>query len=86
MGPAKPIYQKFRRLGIFGYKEVLASAGGDPNADVMAMRFSGSRPLHQPFSWERVQALFGANGINSKLFSPTEIPTEMYFQIKGIKS
>jgi predicted nucleic acid-binding protein/ribosomal protein S18 acetylase RimI-like enzyme len=86
VGPAKSTYRQFRRLGIFGYKEVLASAGGDENAHVMAMRFSGSRPLAQPFSWGEIQALFRANAINSKLLSPTKIPTELYFQIKDFKS
>jgi hypothetical protein len=40
-GPAKAIYKKYRRFGVFGWKEVLAIAG-KPEGEITAIRFSHS--------------------------------------------
>lgn len=39
-GTAKTIYKKYRRFGVFGWREVLATAGGKPDGEITALRFS----------------------------------------------
>jgi len=84
VGPARQIFRKFRRLGIFGFKEVLQVAGGDAESDVMALRFSDTRALVRPVSWDAMRSTLAAEGINSTLVSPTNIPIQLYFKLKGI--
>jgi hypothetical protein len=46
-GPAKVIYKKYRRFGVFGWKEVLAIAG-KPEGELTALRFSHSESFTNP--------------------------------------
>ena len=46
-GPAKTIYKKYRRFGVFGWKEVLAIAG-KPEGEITAIRFSHSEAFSNP--------------------------------------
>jgi hypothetical protein len=38
-GTPKQLFAKFRHLGVFGWKHVLAAAGGKPENKLMAFRF-----------------------------------------------
>lgn len=84
IGTAKTIFRKFRRLGIFGYKEVLEIAAKDSTAQVMAMRFSCSRMLERPIPWIEIKSMLHQHDVKSILISPTRIPTDLYFKLRGL--
>lgn len=44
----KDLYRRFRRLGVYSWKDVFDTAGGELNREVMALRFSRTEPfLHE---------------------------------------
>jgi hypothetical protein len=74
IGPATETYRRFRRLGIYEWRDVLATAGGDPNSNVMALRFGKTRMLAHPVSHRDLQNRLRAQGVKTQLQSPVEIP------------
>jgi hypothetical protein len=82
IGPAKELYRRYRRLGIYEWEDVLETAGGDPRGEVMAFRFGGTELFRWPVTFERLQELLNArNGIGNPLASPVAIGTDLFFDI-----
>lgn len=48
VGPAKDLYRRFSRLGVYTWRDVLSQAGDDPQADIMAFRFCATEMLPHP--------------------------------------
>lgn len=48
VGRAKDLFNRFRRLGVYEWKEVLRTAKDVPNGHIMALRFSNTELLSNP--------------------------------------
>jgi predicted nucleic acid-binding protein/GNAT superfamily N-acetyltransferase len=48
IGRAKDLFRRFRRLGVYEWRDVLRTAKGDGNNYIMALRFSNTELLSQP--------------------------------------
>jgi hypothetical protein len=80
LGPVKEIFRKFRRLGVFTWSDVLATAKGDAFGNVMAFRFSGTERFTRPVGFRHAQEILGTGcGQKSQFQSPTEV-TSMVFE------
>jgi len=77
-GPAKSVFKQLRRLGVYTWDEVLATAHGDPNAPIIGIRFSGTELLAHPVQLkELLSILTTERGVTPKLTTALHLrPTE----------
>lgn len=55
VGPAKALFKRFSRLGVFSWQNVLNTAGQDPDGNLMAFRFAATELLPQPIPMQEVR-------------------------------
>jgi ribosomal protein S18 acetylase RimI-like enzyme/predicted nucleic acid-binding protein len=80
-GTPKRLFSRFRRLGVYEWKHVLATADGQHDKEIMAFRFDDTELLPRPIGWQRFQAILAANGKSNPLQGPVEIPSHVFGQI-----
>ncbi len=89
VGPATDLYREFRRLGVYGWKDVLKTAKGDPHGQIMALRFDDTERFAHPLKWDDFQDVLGRHGKRTNVQSPVEIPeaalVELYRRGYGIE-
>lgn len=76
-GPAKVLFNEFRRLGVFERRDILAIAGGDLTKDILALRFSDTELFEQAFPGAQAKAL----GIHNNFTSPVEVSETAFAEI-----
>ncbi len=76
-GPAKVLYSRYRRLGIYEWREILATAKGDPFGPIMALQFADTEQFSTPVELETLRSL----GISSTFQSPTRITEDQFARI-----
>lgn len=79
-GTPKQLFPRFRRLGVFAWRDVLATADGEIDKEIMAFRFDGSELL-RPVHWNEFQPILKRNGVNTNLESPCAIPANVFGEI-----
>ncbi|MGL4400428.1 MAG: hypothetical protein ACRCXD_11210 [Luteolibacter sp.] len=47
-GTPKELFSRFRRLGVYRWKDLMATAKGNPNAQLTALRFSHTETFPHP--------------------------------------
>ncbi|NEP14268.1 MAG: GNAT family N-acetyltransferase [Symploca sp. SIO2C1] len=57
IGKPKELYKRFRRLGIYEFKNVLKTAKGDFQQEIMAIMFSDTEPFSQPIELIEIQQI-----------------------------
>ena len=57
--PAHVAYNKYKRLGVYEWQQVLSISGGDPDGPVMVIRFCDIEVFRNPIDRHRVSALLG---------------------------
>jgi predicted nucleic acid-binding protein len=78
-GPAKALFSRFRRYGVFGWEDVVRIANGDPHGELMAFRFGHTEVFHPGVSLDRVRALARDAGMGNLLLqSPFPITSEAF--------
>jgi len=75
-GPAKELFKRHQRIGIYQWRDILETADGNPFNAIMAIRFADSEPFTQVVPVEFVRNL----GINSQFQSPTRITEEQVYR------
>jgi GNAT superfamily N-acetyltransferase/predicted nucleic acid-binding protein len=80
-GLPKQLYAQYRRLGVYGWQEILDTANNDINCELMALKFSCSQMLDKPIMWKDLQQLLGKHDIKSNLQSPLRISNEVVYDI-----
>lgn len=76
-GPAKALFNEFRRLGVFEWREILAIAGGDSAKEILVIRFADTELFEQPFPGEQAKDL----GIRNNFTSPVKAPETAFAEI-----
>ena len=76
-GPAKVLFNEFRRLGVFEWRDILAMADGDPTKEIIAMRFADTELFDQPFPGAQAKPL----GILNNFTSPVKVPETAFAEI-----
>lgn len=89
VSPAKDLYREFRRLGVYGWGDVLKTADGDPEGRIMALRFDDNELFPNPLKWDDFQGILDRHGKRTNIQSPVEIPeaalVELYRRGVGIE-
>lgn len=81
IGKPKDLFKQFRRLGIYEWEDVYATAKNNLNNEIMALRFSDTEMLNKPLPWDDVTKKLEAAGIKTQLQSPCKIPERIFFSI-----
>ena len=76
IGPAKAVYRRFKRLGVYEWRHVIKTAKNDPDGDVMALRFTRTELLPNCIQFNRIQELLQDR--NNQLISPIAITPDEF--------
>lgn len=77
---AKTLYGRHRRIGVYEWREVKATANGDPRGKIMALRFADTEQFQTPIAVPALRDL----GITSTFQSPTRISEDQFAHIYRI--
>lgn len=77
----KIIFNLFKRLGIYEWKDVYETAKGDINNEIMAIKFSHTQLFSNPVKRERIEKITEENNHGLQLFSPYNISQEVFIEI-----
>lgn len=78
VGPPKDLYRRFRRLGIYAWRDVLKAADGRIDQNIMAIRFTDTELFRTPISWGKLTEMLKTHDITTQIQSPTIIPPEAF--------
>jgi GNAT superfamily N-acetyltransferase/predicted nucleic acid-binding protein len=79
----KPLFSRFRRLGVYRWEDVLRVAGGDMNREIMAFRFSGTETFEYPVDRSDLRRIW-MDGLGRDFhppMSPVSVPKEAFLRI-----
>jgi ribosomal protein S18 acetylase RimI-like enzyme len=75
------LFARFKRLGVYDWRDLQETAGGDESKPIMAFRFDDTELL-RPIGFEKVQEILIANGLKRNQFqSPLLISPHVFGQI-----
>lgn len=78
-GPAKSVFSRFERYGVFEWKNVLDLAKGKPHGIVQAFRFEHTEPFDTPVPLERIRDLARETRVGDIVFqSPSRVSSEFF--------
>ncbi|NPV53645.1 MAG: GNAT family N-acetyltransferase [Firmicutes bacterium] len=72
------LYRRFRRLGVYTWRDVLRGVHGRPDSVMMAIRFSNTELFANPIPWQVLQDILQAEGHKSQIQSPLRIPNRIF--------
>ncbi|MFW6116348.1 MAG: GNAT family N-acetyltransferase [bacterium] len=82
VGKPKPLFRRFQRLGIYDWPDVLRTAKGSTENELMALRFSNTELLRNPISLEELrQILRDTEDKHPVLQSPQQISPESFARL-----
>jgi hypothetical protein len=79
----KPLFKRFRRLGVYTWKDVFETADKDLNKRITALRFHDTALLAKPIVWKDFQSILKAFDVRTQLESPARIPSAAFNEIYG---
>ena len=78
-GPAKEVFSRFKRYGVFKWEDVRKVAKGDPFGPIEAFRFGHTEPFKKPVDLSRVRTLADRLGeAEPFLQSPSRVSAELF--------
>ena len=82
IGVPKQLFQRFRRLGVYQWKDVLDKADGNHGKEIMAFRFSNTESFKRPLPWDELQNLLvEETGKGNQIQNATRISSQCFFKI-----
>lgn len=83
VGKPKPLFKRFQRLGVYEWRDVLHTAKGEFERDIMAVRFHDTEPLPS-VDWDTFQGILRGYGIRTNLESPARISSTVFNEIYAL--
>jgi GNAT superfamily N-acetyltransferase/predicted nucleic acid-binding protein len=77
----KNLYRRFRRLGIYEWKNVIDLAGGDLNRKILALRFSNTELFTSPIPFETFRDTLLRHGCRSPLISFFRVSSQVFSEL-----
>jgi hypothetical protein len=77
VGPAKILFGRYRRIGVYEWPQILETADGDKMGDIMALRFADTELFATPVEVPVLRGL----GIKSLFPSPTAITEDQFTEV-----
>lgn len=81
-GPARDVFRRFRRLGVYEWSDLLEMTDGDTQAEVTAYQFALTERFALPVPWSRLQEILGLHqGHGNPIASPVRIPSSAFIEL-----
>ncbi len=83
----KKLYNRYKRLGVYQFKQVVELAKGDYSKKIMAICFGRTEQFNSPIDWSTIQqALKKYDGKKNQIQNPIRISRDLfeYFYNKGV--
>ncbi len=77
----KSLYSRFRRLGIYEWRQVYETAGNNVENEIMAIKFSHTELFDTPVSWSDMQMILKNRGVKTTLESPISVDPGVFIEI-----
>ena len=86
VGKPKELFRRFRRFGVYEWKEVLDTAGAE-DGNLMAIEFTNTELFQCPIGWSVLQSVLHTHGRDNYTFpSPVSIDEGLFFSLYSIGS
>ena len=78
----KALYSRYKRLGVYKWRDVLRVAGNRIDTNIMAFRFSGTEVFHNPIHLDELRSIWKTE-LNKSFVprGPSLIPKDFFFQL-----
>ncbi len=80
IGQPKEIYRRYRRFGVYEWRDVLNTAGS-LEGEVMAVQFTDTELFERPVDWTTIQSILHRYGKHSTFPSPVRIDEEVFVDL-----
>jgi predicted nucleic acid-binding protein len=77
----KILFSRFRRLGVFTWKDILRISKEDISKDIMTFHFRSTEIFKNPIKREILQDIWKARELNFHIQAPIPIPLEQFFDL-----
>lgn len=77
----KPLYKKYRRLGVYKWNDILKTANNDCSNKIVAMHFGQTELFRMPITWKNIQQILEGLSLNKSIISATPIPADIFMKI-----
>lgn len=82
IAPAKQLYSRYRRLGVYEWRDIQRAAGDNPHGDLMGVRFGPTECFKQPVGRDTIkEILSGENLRMPPLSTAYELSTRAFEEI-----
>lgn len=81
VGCPKDLYRRYRRLGVYEWEQVYATANRDIKSEIMALKFTDTEHFENPIKWDEMQSILEEKGIKTRLMTPERIPPSVFRRI-----
>ncbi len=79
----KLLFKRFQRLGVYEWPDLVETAKGDYDRNIMAIQFHDTEPIG-PAKWDTFQTILKRHGILTQLQSPCRIPPTVFNEIYAL--
>ena len=77
-GTARNLFRRYSGLGILDWNQIHSMCDGDPDTDIMALKFSHTFPFRRPISLEHLRVIYEEEGASLVLQSPSQVPRSTF--------
>lgn len=84
VGKPKELFKRFRRLGVYDWRNVYKLSRKDIDREIMAIKFSYTESFSSPVPWVKFQEILKDENCPSRIQSPHRITPEAFFEIYRI--
>ncbi len=81
IGKPKDLYKKFRRLGVYQWKNVFDTAKNNLEQEIMAVTFSYTHQLEHPLEWKVFQEILTRHSVKTNLQSPIAVRMDAFNEL-----
>jgi hypothetical protein len=82
IAPPKEVFRRFKRIGIYEWRDVFGLAKNDLENEIMAFRFSKTELMRTPVAWNVLQTVLQRKtGKGSQIQSPLLVSEECFLEL-----
>lgn len=78
IGKSVELHKRFRRLGVYSFKDVLKTANNDFNREIMAIRFSDTELFKKPVELKNIEQIMGRK---ISVRAPYKLTSQEFFSL-----
>ena len=81
VGAGRSLFKRFAKFGILDWRAIYSMCNGDPDMEIMALRFSHTFSFRRPVSLAGLRIAYSAEGQSLVLQSPSRLSAPLFMEI-----